>query len=189
MSLRPTPSQTVGPFFHLGLDGFEVTDLAKNATAGERITISGTVLDGDGVPVPDALIELWQANAHGKYAHPEDRQDKPIDPGFQGFGRAATDKQGKFRFITIKPGPVPGRGNALQAPHILVAIFMRGLLKHAYTRVYFSDETTNATDPILALIEPSSRRQSVIAQRVSGTSEYRWDIVMQGQRETVFFDC
>lgn len=184
-----TPSQTVGPYFSLGLDWLTTTDLAKNATAGERITIAGAVLDGDGVPVPDAVLEVWQANAHGKYAHPDDRQEKPIDPGFLGYGRIPTDKSGKFRFATIKPGPVPGLGNALQAPHILVAVFMRGMLKHAYTRIYFSDEAANAHDPVLGLIDDPARRRTLIAERVDGTAEYRWDVILQGERETVFFDC
>jgi protocatechuate 3,4-dioxygenase alpha subunit len=138
MSLIPTPSQTVGPFLHLGLAWLNTTDLAKNATAGERIAVAGSVLDGDGKPIPDALLELWQANAYGKYAHPEDTQDTQIDLGFSGFGRIPTDKYGRFRFVTIKPGATPGPGNTRQAPHIVVAVFMRGMLKHLYTRIYFS---------------------------------------------------
>jgi len=184
-----TPSQTVGPYLHLGLTWLNTTDLAKGASAGEPITVSGTVFDGDGAPVPDAMLELWQANAHGKYAHPEDRQDKPLDQGFMGFGRVPTDKDGRFSFRTIKPGQVPGRGNTMQAPHILVAVFMRGMLKHAYTRIYFSDEAANASDPVLALVESPARRQTLIADRAKGKAEYRWDLHMQGGQETVFFDC
>jgi protocatechuate 3,4-dioxygenase, alpha subunit len=189
MAEIPTPSQTVGPFYALGTTWLHGTDLAGAAREGERITIGGIVLDGDGKPVPDAFLEIWQANAHGKYAHPDDPQDKPVDPGFRGFGRVPTDKDGRFRFTTIKPGAVPGLGNALQAPHILVALFMRGMLKHAYTRIYFSDEAGNASDPVLGLIEEAARRTTLIAQRVAGTAEYRWDVVMQGARETVFFDA
>jgi protocatechuate 3,4-dioxygenase alpha subunit len=189
MSLRPTPSQTVGPYLHIGMTQLCTPDLAVTATKGERITIAGAVLDGDGKPIPDALLDVWQANAAGKYAHPDDRQDKRLDPAFSGFGRIATDKAGKFRFGTIKPGAVPGLGNSLQAPHILVAVFMRGLLRHLYTRVYFSDEAGNAADPILALVDDAKRRDTLIAKRVVGSNEYRWDVITQGERETVFFDC
>jgi protocatechuate 3,4-dioxygenase alpha subunit len=189
MSLRPTPSQTVGPYLHIGMTWLRTADLAQPATAGERIIISGAILDGDGKPIPDALLDVWQANAAGKYAHPEDRQDRHVDPSFSGFGRVVTDKAGKFRFGTIKPGVVPGLGNTLQAPHILVAVFMRGLLRHLYTRIYFSDEAGNAADPILALVEDAKRRDTLIAKRIPGSNEYRWDVNTQGERETVFFDC
>jgi protocatechuate 3,4-dioxygenase alpha subunit len=184
-----TPSQTVGPFLRLGLSALNTSDLAQKTTSGERITIAGAVLDGDGQPVSDAMLDIWQANAEGKYAHPADTQDKPLDPGFSGFGRVPTDAAGRFRFTTIKPGPVPGRGNSLQAPHILVAVFMRGLLRHLYTRIYFSDAAGNAADPVLALVEDAARRDTLIAKRQPGSSEYRWDVILQGERETVFFDC
>jgi len=188
--LVPTPSQTVGPFFHLGLARPEWGDLTKGGPRGERITVEGRVLDGDGTPVPDAMIELWQANAAGRYNHPEDHQDdKPLDPNFRGYGRVATDAEGRFRIVTIKPGPVPGRGNSLQAPHITVALFMRGVLRHLYTRIYFSDEATNASDPVLGLIEDAARRSTLVAQLVPGKAEYRWNIAMQGAGETVFFDA
>jgi protocatechuate 3,4-dioxygenase alpha subunit len=183
-----TPSQTVGPFLRLGLSDLNTTDLTLKATAGERITIAGAVLDGDRQPVPDAMLDIWQANAQGKYAHPDDSQEKPLDPGFSGFGRIPTDAAGKFRFTTIKPGPVPGRGNTLQAPHILVALFMRGLLRHLYTRIYFSDSPGNAADPVLALVD-DARRGTLIARRQPGGGDYRWDVILQGEGETVFFDC
>ena len=189
MALIPTPSQTVGPFLHVGLTWMTVDDLAKGATRGERIVISGRVLDGAGAPVPDALIEVWQANADGRYAHGEDTRDLPLDPGFSGFGRFPTDAQGGFRFATIKPGAVPGPGNSFQAPHIVVCLFMRGLLRHLYTRIYFSDEVGNAEDPVLGLIADPARRATLVADRELGTAQYRWDIVMQGDRETVFFDA
>jgi protocatechuate 3,4-dioxygenase alpha subunit len=189
VSLIPTPSQTVGPYLHLGLTWLNIDDLAKDAPAQDRIVIAGRLVDGDGKPIPDGMLEVWQANASGKYAHPEDRQDKPIDPHFAGYGRIPTDKDGNFRFTTIKPGQVPGLGNTLQAPHIVVAIFMRGLLRHLYTRIYFSDEAANAADPVLGLIEDRARRATIIAQRVPGKAEYRWDIAMQGPNETVFFDA
>ncbi len=189
MALIPTPSQTVGPFLHIGLAWLTTTDLAKDASAGERVVMAGSVLDGDGNPIPDAVLELWQANAHGKYAHPEDAQDKPVDPAFAGFGRIPTDKDGHFRFVTIKPGTTPGPGGTRQAPHIVVAVFMRGMLRHLYTRIYFSDESANAADPILGRIHEPARRDTLIARRAADAPEYRWDIIMQGENETVFFDC
>jgi protocatechuate 3,4-dioxygenase alpha subunit len=188
--LIPTPSQTVGPFFHLGLARAEWADLSADNPAGERIAVEGRVIDGDGAPVPDAMIELWQANAAGRYNHPDDRQDdKPIDPHFRGFGRVATDAEGRFRVVTVKPGPVPGRGNALQAPHINIALFARGLLKHLYTRIYFADEAANASDRLLASIEDDSARRSLLARREGdGSAVYRFDIVLQGDNETAFLD-
>lgn len=188
MSLTPTPSQTVGPYLHLGLTWLNIDDLAKDAPEKDRIVVSGRIVDADGNPIPDAMLEVWQANGVGKYAHAEDTQDKPVDKNFAGYGRIPTDKDGRFRFTTIKPGRVPGLGNSLQAPHIVVALFMRGLLRHLYTRIYFSDEASNLSDPVLALIE-DGRRNTVVAQHVAGTNEYRWDIAMQGDHETVFFDA
>lgn len=188
--LIPTPSQTVGPFFHLGMDHPEWADLTAGNPAGERIAIEGRVIDGDGAPVPDAVIELWQANAAGRYNHPDDDQtDKPLDPKFHGFGRVATDAEGRFRVTTIKPGPVPGRGNALQAPHINVAIFARGLLIHLYTRIYFAGDPANAADPLLSSIEDASIRQTLLAHAEAGNPAlYRFDIVLQGENETAFLD-
>lgn len=189
--LIPTPSQTVGPFFHLGLARPEWSDLTRQNPAGQRIVIEGRVIDGDGAPVPDALIELWQANAAGRYAHPDDRQaDKPLDPNFRGYGRAATDNAGAYRFVTIKPGPVPGRGNSLQAPHLNLAVFARGMLKQLFTRLYFAGEPQNADDPLLSSLDDASGRQTLIA--VKGVEDtvptYHFDIVLQGERETVFLD-
>jgi protocatechuate 3,4-dioxygenase alpha subunit len=188
--LIPTPSQTVGPFFHLGMERPEWSDLAAGGPAGERVAIEGRVIDGDGAPVPDAVIELWQANAAGRYNHPDDRQEeKPIDPHFRGFGRVATDAEGRFRVTTIKPGPVPGRGNALQAPHINLMIFARGLLKHLFTRLYFADEPANASDPLLSSIEDAAARRTLLARpEDGGTALYRFDIILQGDNETVFLD-
>jgi protocatechuate 3,4-dioxygenase, alpha subunit len=189
--LIPTPSQTVGPFFHLGMDRPEWNDLTRDNPAGERIAIEGRVIDGDGVPVPDAVIELWQANSAGRYNHPDDRQEeKPLDPKFRGFGRVATDAEGHFRVVTVKPGPVPGRGNALQAPHINIAVFARGLLKHLYTRIYFADEAGNAGDPLLTSIEDERARRSLLADRAQGDNpaHYHFDIVLQGEGETAFLD-
>jgi protocatechuate 3,4-dioxygenase alpha subunit len=188
--LVPTPSQTVGPFFHIGLDRPDWADLTSGGPQGERIVIEGRVIDGDGASVPDACLELWQANAAGRYAHPDDtRTDKPLDPNFRGFGRVATDADGRFRFTTIRPGPVPGRGNALQAPHIGVALFARGLLKQLFTRIYFTGDPLNETDPVLLSIDDPARRKTLIATP-NGSDAGTWhlDIVMQGENETVFFD-
>lgn len=189
MTLRPTPSQTVGPFFAFGLDRPEWADLTDGGKAqGEKIRIEGRVFDGDGQPIPDALLEIWQANAAGKYAHPEDRQDKEVDRHFRGFGRCATQEDGSFAFATVRPGPVPGRGNTLQAPHITVCIFARGLLRHLYTRIYFEDcGKLNETDPLLAAIEDPSLRSTLIARK-AGPAVYRFDIRLQGEGETAFLD-
>jgi protocatechuate 3,4-dioxygenase alpha subunit len=137
--------------------------------------------------VNDGVVEIWQANAQGKYAHPEDAQDKPIDAQFRGFGRCLTDAEGRFRFATIKPGRVPGPGGALQAPHIAVTVFMRGLLRHLVTRVYFPDDAANAEDPVLKLV-PAERRGTLIARAGSAKGALEWSIRLQGADETVFFD-
>ena len=189
MSLPQTPSQTIGPFFKPSLVRSADEMLAPNEACGERIVIVGRVLDGDGAPVDDAMVEIWQANADGRYDHPDDLQEKLIDPNFHGFGRAATDQHGNFRFDTIKPGAVSGIGNALQAPHINVSIFARGLLKRLVTRIYFPDESLNASDAILNAV-PSERRSTLIARAESVSSQpaLRFDIVLQGENETVFFD-
>jgi len=189
--LIPTPSQTVGPFFHLGLARPEWSDLTARNPQGERIAIEGRVIDGDGAGVPDALIELWQANAAGRYNHADDaRADKPLDPGFRGYGRAATDFEGRYRFMTIRPGAVPGRGNALQAPHLNLAIFARGMLKQLYTRLYFAEEPQNQNDPLLSSIDDAAARTTLIAIRNpdGNPQTYHFDIVLQGDRETVFLD-
>lgn len=185
MALPPTPSQTFGPFFHIGCKDV-VTDASALQGAGARVTLEGRVLDGDGKPVGDAAVEIWQANAHGKYAHPDDKQNKPLQPGFSGFTRVATDDEGRFRLTTIKPGRVPGPGGVLQAPHLAVIVGMRGLLKHLVTRVYFPDEADNADDPILKLVPPA-RRATLIAKQ-TGTQTLEWNVILQGKGETVFFD-
>lgn len=183
-----TPSQTVGPFFSIGFDWMYVADLAAAGAAGERVVVEGRVIDGDGAAVTDAVLELWQANAHGRYAHPEDVQDKPLDPAFRGFGRVPTDADGRFRFATVKPGPVPGPRGTVQAPHILVSFFSRGLLRRLVTRMYFPDEPANAACPVLALV-PEARRATLIAQPGDRPGDLRFDLVLQGPSETVFFDC
>lgn len=187
MSLPATASHTVGPFFHIGLGRDHAIDLTAPGLDGERVTIVGRVLDGDGLPVNDALIETWQANTHGRYAHPEDGQEQPLSPGFTGFGRVCTDDDGAFRLTTIKPGSVPGPAGSAQAPHLVVVLFMRGLLKHLLTRLYFPDEPANADDPVLNLIPPE-RRATLIAQRTPEDGVLRWNVILQGTDETVFFD-
>ena len=186
MSLRATTSQTVGPFFRLGLDRLGCVDVAGADVSGKRIQLEGRVLDGDAVPVPDAVIEIWQANARGKYAHPEDWQDKSIETGFKGYGRVATDANGYFCLKTIKPGVVPGPHGTVQAPHLAVSIFMRGLLKRLATRVYFPGDAEHGHDPILSLVDPIRRSTLIAAETRSGIMA--WDIILQGSRETVFFE-
>jgi len=186
MSLYASGSQTVGPYLHIGLTWLNTSKIAGPGVKGERVTIQGRLVDGDGAGVGDGLIEIWQANAEGRYAHPEDRQKKTLEKGFRGFGRIPTDAKGNFRFSTVKPGRVPGRGGKLQAPHLSVTVFMRGLLKQLSTRVYFPGESVNAQDPVLKLV-PAARRATLIARRKSkGVLE--WNIVLQGKDETVFFD-
>ena len=189
MTLRATTSQTVGPFFTIGLTRMNRSEVAGPGVSGERVTIEGRVVDGDGVPIPDAVIEIWQANSFGKYAHPEDLQDKPVEAGFPGYGRVPTDEAGRFSFTTIKPGAVPGPDGKMQAPHLAVSVFMRGLLKRLVTRIYFPDEAGNDRDFVLSLVEPS-RRGTLIARAVAGRAgALEWNVVMQGKGETVFFDC
>jgi protocatechuate 3,4-dioxygenase, alpha subunit len=186
MSLRGSTSQTIGPFLRIGLEWMVIEDLAAKGIAGERVTIEGRVTDADGKPVNDAAVEIWQANSQGKYASPEDPQDKPVESGFRGYGRSLTDDAGNFRFRTIKPGRVPGPEGKLQAPHLSVTIFMRGLLKQLVTRVYFPDDPANADDPVLNLV-PAERRGTLVARkRPDGALE--WNVVLQGRNETVFFD-
>ena len=186
--MRPlqTPSQTVGPFFKPALIRAGEESLVTPKSRGERITIEGRVLDGEAAAVGDAMIELWQANADGRYDHPDDSQEKLLDPEFHGFGRAATDERGCFRFYTIKPGSVPGPGNLLQAPHINVSIFARGLLKRLVTRIYFPDDPLNAADAVLNTVAPE--RRSTLVARIDQPGILRFDIVLQGENETVFFD-
>ena len=188
MSHELTPSQTVGPYLHIGLDGLNTRDLAPASVEGQRITIRGRLLDADGQPVPDGMIELWQANAHGKYAHPADTRDLPLQEGFQGFGRQPTDQRGEFVFTTIKPGTVPTPDGQWQAPHILVNIFARGLLRQLVTRLYFPGDN-HASDPVMRVI-PQERQKTLIAvAQPDDPSRLQWDIVIGGGAdETVFFD-
>lgn len=186
MSLRGTTSQTIGPYLRIGLEWMVIEDIAPNGVAGERVAIEGRVVDADGKPVNDAAVEIWQANSQGKYPSPEDPQDKPVEPGFRGYGRSLTDDGGNFRFRTIKPGRVPGPDGKLQAPHLCVTVFMRGLLKQLVTRMYFPDDPANADDAVLRLV-PAERRATLVAtKRPDGA--LAWNLVLQGRNETVFFD-
>ena len=182
----PTPSQTIGPFLHIELP-FEAEEVLVDPNHPGAIRLLGTVTDGEGDPVDDALIEIWQANAEGRYAHPEDtREDVPLEDGFTGFGRCATDHEGRFEFLTVKPGRVPGPNGQPQAPHIDVSVFARGLLNRLVTRIYFPDEAeANAEDPILSLIEDEGQRATLIAREDGGA--LRFDIRLQGEGETAFF--
>ncbi len=188
MSLQATAWQTVGPFFRIGFSWLYQDNLAGPGVSGERVEIVGRIFDGDGNPVPDGIIEIWQANSQGKYAHPDDPQGKPTEPGFTGYGRVPTDNAGGFRFATIKPGPVPGLDGKLQAPHLEISVFTRGLLRRLISRIYFPDEPSNASDFALNLVEPA-RRATLIAKKIGGRSgELEWDVHLQGEMETVFFD-
>jgi protocatechuate 3,4-dioxygenase alpha subunit len=186
MSLRASTSQTIGPFLRIGLEWMVIEDLAPQAVAGQRVRIEGKVFDGDGKPVNDAAVEIWQANSHGKYASPEDPQEKALESAFRGFGRSLTDDAGAFRFRTIKPGRVPGPDGKLQAPHLVVTVFMRGLLKQLLTRMYLPDEPANTDDPVLSLV-PAERRATLVARK-AGDGVFEWNVVLQGKNETVFFD-
>jgi len=182
-----TPSQTVGPFFHLGCtESGSVPTLVTAATRGRRIRITCRVFDGDGAPLDDAMIEIWQANADGKYRHPDDPQEKALDPAFHGFGRLATDEYGACTFQTIKPGQVPGNNDTLQAAHINVSVFARGILQRLATRIYFAGDPALDGDPILALV-PAGRRDTLLA-RPAGPDGWTFDIHLCGEQETVFFD-
>ena len=186
MSARATTSQTIGPFLRIGLEWMVIEDMAPQGVTGQRLRLEGRVLDGDGKPVNDAALEVWQANSHGKYASPEDPQDKPVEQAFRGYGRSLTDDAGAFRFRTIKPGRVPGPDGKPQAPHLTVTIFMRGLLKQLQTRMYFPDDPANADDPVLRLV-PAERRDTLVARK-RGDGVLDWNVVLQGRNETVFFD-
>lgn len=186
-----TPSQTVGPYFKYGLtpgtayqwnDAFSNNLVTPDAN-GERIRIEGQVFDGDGTPITDSMLEIWQADGQGKFAD----QTKATLPNtaFRGFGRTGTDQTGTFVFDTVKPGQVADPDGKLQAPHILLAVFARGMTMQCYSRIYFADEAANAADPVLALV-PADRRDTLIATKQGDT--YRFDVHLQGDRETVFFD-
>jgi protocatechuate 3,4-dioxygenase alpha subunit len=187
-----TPSQTIGPFYFGTLIKGYHHDLAPAGVAGERIEVILTLHDGAGAVVPDGLLEIWQANSHGRYNHPEDRRNLPLDAGFDGFGRASTDTNGSSRFSTVKPGRVPwpyggGQGGGQQAPHINISVFARGLLNRVATRLYFDGDPANAEDPVLKMVDPK-RRATLLAKR-DKDGAWRLPIHLGGPAETVFFDC
>jgi protocatechuate 3,4-dioxygenase, alpha subunit len=203
MSGRTTPSQTVGPYFGIGFAWLERRDLTGPLNGGTRITIRGRVIDGDGEPVPDSVLEIWQADGQGRYAHPEDAPDRMTANHFFGFGRVPVNHNGEFQFTTVKPGCVPGANGMPQAPHLVVSVFMRGLLRRLITRIYFYGEATNESDPVLTSV-PASRRHTLMARvddapglgekqrdqtRLADTETLVWDVHLQGDNETVFFDC
>jgi len=182
MPLQVTPSQTVGPYFAIGMTWEDGPYVVPEGTDG-AIRIRGRVTDGEGRPVPDAVIETWQADADGRFDHPDD----PRGPasGFRGFGRCGTDGDGGYAILTVKPGPVPGPGGTTQAPHIDVSVFARGLLNRCVTRIYFADEAdANAADPVLSSV-PEARRGTLVAEPTD--DGYRFDVRLQGERETAFF--
>jgi protocatechuate 3,4-dioxygenase alpha subunit len=185
MDLTPTPSQTAGPFLHLGLtDIRSVSCVAGDGAKGERMWLTFRLLDGDGSPVPDAMIEIWQADSEGNHRN----GSAAFDATFCGFGRLATSDNGSCTFETIRPGRVPGPGNTLQAPHINVSVFARGLLKRLSTRVYFAGDPANSKDPVLALV-PENRQPTLLAH-ADPSRDCGWmqEIRMRGENETVFFD-
>ncbi|MDB5596718.1 MAG: pcaG [Hyphomicrobiales bacterium] len=190
-----TPSQTVGPYFAYCLTPsryplHEVfsTDLTVPGVEGERIVVTGRVLDGDGLGISDAMVEIWQADAKGTFDHGSASTVKS-NSGFKGFGRAETTADGTYTFTTVKPGRVPGADGKLQAPHLAVTVFSRGMLTHLFTRIYFDDEASNAEDQVLNLI-PADRRATIVAKAHKGSpKEYVLDIRIQGGDETVFFEA
>ena len=186
--LQPTPAQTVGPFFHDALLDEDRSELVP-PDHPEAIRIEGAVYDGEGEPVSDAMVEIWQANKAGRYNDPSDnRQDLPLDPEtFSGFGRSGTDAGGRFSFVTVKPGPVPGPDGGMQAPHIMVSVFARGLLKRVVTRIYFPDEEgANANDPVLSSVEDPGFRRTLVAHDLGDA--LRFNICLQGDNQTAFFE-
>ncbi len=184
-----SPSQTIGPFYHFGLTSAPALGcLVRAGAKGHRIRVRIRLLDGDGLPVPDGMIELWQADAAGRYDHPADQQDIPPDSAFCGFGRLSTDPDGVCVFDTIYPGRVPDGLGGCQAPHINVSVFARGLLDRLCTRVYFSGDPALSEDVVLALV-PEERRKSLLADPdPAADCQWNFDIHLQGERETVFFD-
>jgi protocatechuate 3,4-dioxygenase, alpha subunit len=189
MSRGVTPSQTIGPFYWGTIVNSYRCDLAPRGVSGERIELALSLHDVQGALVPDGLIEIWQANSHGRYNHPDDRRNLPLDAGFEGFGRASTDATGVARFATVRPGRVPwphGDGvGGLQAPHINISVFARGVLNRLATRLYFDGDPALPEDPVLKMIEPA-RRSTLIAKRDNGV--WRLPIHLGGPAETVFFE-
>ena len=186
-TLGLTPSQTVGPYLTLGLlDGSPISSSIVSRDDPRAIVVRGRLLDGNSDPVPDGMIEFWQANEAGRYAHPADtRDDVPLEDGFWGFGRSGTANDGWYEIVTLKPGRVPAPDGRLQAPHIVVGVFARGLLKRLATRLYFPDEEeANAADPVLSELDERERATLVALQENGGL---RFDVCLQGEEQTAFF--
>lgn len=186
-----TPAQTVGPFFHDALMKDGVDDLDPGGRAGDPVVVTGTIRDGAGDVVGDAMVEIWQSDGAGRYRHPADGRSGDVPTDFIGFGRVASTEDGTYRIRTVMPGSVPGRGGAVQAPHLNVHVFARGLLDKLATRIYFPGVEANASDPVLASV-PIERRPTLLARAdgdEDGARRYRFDIVLQGDDETVFFDA
>jgi protocatechuate 3,4-dioxygenase, alpha subunit len=186
-----TPSQTVGPFFHDALMQDGVDDLDPAGEAGTPIVVAGAVRDGAGEVVTDAMVEVWQSDGGGRYRHPADGRSGDVPTSFVGFGRVASTDDGTYRVRTVLPGTVPGRDGTVQAPHLNVHVFARGVLDKLATRIYFDGVEANANDPILATV-PAGRRATLLARHdgeEGGARRYRFDIVLQGEGETVFFDA
>ncbi|PWV55232.1 protocatechuate 3,4-dioxygenase subunit alpha [Nocardiopsis sp. L17-MgMaSL7] len=180
-----TPSQTVGPYLHIGLPWPDGPFAVAEGTPGS-VRLRGTVYDGAGAPVTDALVETWQADPHGRFDHPDDPRGARSLPGFRGFGRCPTDTAGSYEILTLKPGPVPGPGGE-QAPHVDISVFARGMLHRVVTRLYFpEEEAANAADPVLRSVADPADRATLVASQEEGG--YRFDIRLQGEGETVFFD-
>ncbi len=188
MSYPATASQTVGPYFKIGLQYLDSNALCTEAAPGIHITVSGQVFDGDGVPVPDAQLELWQADDLGRFAGHDPSGRGEASDGFVGFARVPVNEHGAFHFSTVYPGSVMAPDVTRQAPHIVVMLSMRGLLKHLYTRIYFAGDALNADDPILTAV-PVDRRGTLLAhEEEEGSEQYRMNIHLQGDDETVFFE-
>jgi protocatechuate 3,4-dioxygenase, alpha subunit len=189
--LPQTPAQTVGPFFHDALMRDGVDELDRDGSAGSPIVLVGAVHDGTGDKVADAMVELWQSNGAGRYRHPADGRSSDVASDFIGFGRVATDDEGRYRVRTVLPGAVPGRDGTVQSPHLNVHVFARGLLDKLQTRIYFARHPSNDADPVLLAV-PQDRRSTLFAREdghEDGVPRYRFDVVLQGAGETVFFDA
>jgi protocatechuate 3,4-dioxygenase, alpha subunit len=186
-----TPSQTIGPFFHDALMRDGVDDLDPEGEAGAPIVITGTVRDGAGAVIDDAMVEIWQSDGAGRYRHPADGRAGDVPTSFIGFGRVASTDDGAYRLRTVLPGTLPGRDGTVQAPHLNVHVFARGVLDKLATRIYFDGQDANERDPVLSSV-PEDRRATLVARHEGeeeGAARYRFDIVLQGEGETVFFDA
>ena len=187
MNHPATTSQTVGPYFRIGLSYLDSSALCSEATPGQHITVSGQIFDADGVPVPDAQLELWQADDQGRFAGYDPSESGIVSDGFTGFARIPVDDRGTFKFHTVYPGSVAAQDSKSQAPHVVLMLSMRGILKHLYTRIYFAGDPLNGDDPVLSAV-PSERRKTLFAELMQGSSnEYLWNVRLQGADETVFF--